>query len=186
MKFHKVLLILILGILLGLLGVGILELIAAKPRGQPIILIPPPTASPLQVYVSGAVQEPGVYTLPSGSIIQDAIAMAGGALPDAPLDSINLAAPIQDGQQIHLTTKASTQIQDTPYSTVSAPTSKMNVNTVNAMELESLPGIGPSLADEIIKFRQTNGPFLSIEDLLKVPGIGPAKLDQIKHLIVIR
>jgi competence protein ComEA len=186
MKFHKVLLTLIIGILLGLLGVGILDLIAAKPRGQPIMLIPPPTASPLRIYVSGAVQEPGVYSLPSGSIIQDAIAKAGGALPDATLDSINLAAPIQDGQQIHLTTEANTQTQNIPYSTVSAPASKINVNTVNAIELETLPGIGPSLADEIIKFRQKNGPFLSIEDLLKVRGIGPAKLDQIKHLIVVR
>jgi len=187
MKFHTILLILLVGILLGLLGAGILDLLSAKPRGEPVILHPPPTASPIWIHVTGAVHEPGVYTLPPGSIIQDALEAAGGTLPEAQLDSINLAAPILDGQQIYLaSSEESSSSPPVPVSSVTTPSSKINVNTVKASDLESLPGIGPSLAGKIIEFRQQNGPFMSIEDLLNVPGIGPAKLEQIQNLIVVR
>jgi len=187
MKFRRTLLILLVGIFLGLLGAGVLELISAKPRGQPVLLQPPPTASPLRVYITGAVQEPGVYTLPSNSIIQDAIDTAGGTLPEASLLSINLAAPVLDGQQIYITSaEGPSSSPSSSISSVTTPSNKINVNTVQATELESLPGIGPSLAGKIVEYRQQNGPFMSIEELLNVPGIGPAKLEQIQHLIVIR
>ena len=187
MKFHTIILILLIGILLGLLGAGILDFLSAKPRGQPIVLHPPPSPSPLWIHVTGAVQKPGVYTLPPGSIVQNAIDAAGGSLPDASLHSINLAAPILDGQQIYLASSEElSSSPNLPVSSITTPSSQININTVKASELESLPGIGPSLAGKIIEFRQQNGPFMSIEDLLNVPGIGPAKLEQIQNLIVVR
>lgn len=187
MKFHRALLLLIVGILLGLLGAGILDLLSTKPRGQPVTLNALPTQSPLRIFVSGAVHVPGVYSLPPGSIIQDAISAAGGTLPTASLKSINLAAPIHDGQQIHLASQnENPSSQESHLSSASTPSAMLNINTVDAQELESLPGIGPSLAEEIIKYRQQYGPFMSIDELLKVPGIGPAKLEQIQDLIVVR
>jgi competence protein ComEA len=187
MKFATRILNLIPGLLLGLLAVGILNMISGEPRGSPVILLPPPTPSPLRVHVTGAVLEPGVYTLPPDSIVKDALQTSGGSLPDADLENINLAAPLLDGQQIYIASH-----QETPHtpeastSSISTPSSKMNINTADAPELEDLPGIGPSLAQKIIAYRQDHGPFMSIEDLLKVPGIGPAKLEQIKDLIIIR
>jgi competence protein ComEA len=187
MKFRAKLLILLIGILLGLLGAGLLDLLSAKPRGLPVLLTPPPTSSPLRIHVTGAVRDPGVYTLPPGSIIQDAIEAAGGALPQASIGSINLAAPVRDGQQVYLTNSdEASSAPGLPVSSISTASNKINVNTVKATELESLPGIGPSLAAKIVEFRQQNGPFLSIEDLLNVPGIGPSKLEQIQDLVVIR
>jgi competence protein ComEA len=193
MKFHTKLIILLIGILLGLLGAGILDLLSSKPRGSPITLLPPPSPSPLRIHVTGAVHSPGVYTLSPGSIVQDAIEAAGGALPDASLGLINLATPLRDGQQIHLaSTEENASSEENPSSTepsasyLSSTSSKLNINTADEPELESLPGIGPSLAEKIVEYRRKNGPFTSIEDLLNVPGIGPAKLEQIQNLIVIR
>lgn len=187
MKFATKILILLSGLLLGLLAAGILDLFSGKPRGSPIILLPPPTPSPIRVHITGAVLEPDLYSLPPNSIVKDAIDAAGGCLPGASLETINLAAPLSDGQQIHIGSyQEISSTPDTSASSVSSPSIKMNINTAKAPELENLPGIGPSLAQKIIDYRQANGPFLSIEDLLNVSGIGPAKLDQIKDLISIR
>jgi competence protein ComEA len=187
MKIATRILLLITGVLSGLIAAGIILLLSARPRGKQVNLQPPPTPSPLRVHVIGAVAEPGVYSLPPHSIVEDAILAAGGYLPDADLQNINLAAPILDGQQIYI--HAEQEIVSTPNaaeSSVTNPTTKMNVNTAKAPQLETLPGIGPSLAQEIIQHRQQNGPFQSIEDLLNVSGIGPAKLEQMREFIVVR
>lgn len=187
MKIVTKTLALIAVFLLGLLASGILNLLSAKPKGAEVILLPPPSPSPIRVHVTGAVAEPGVYILPPNSIIKDAIHAAGGSLPDADLQSINLAAPVSDGQQIFIGSHQ--EISATPQGSLSSithPSTKMNINTATAPELEELPGIGPSLAQKIIEYRQQNGPFHNLEDLLKVSGIGPAKLEQIQDLIVVR
>ncbi len=187
MKFATRLLMLIAGLLLGLLAAGILDLISGKPRGNPVTLLPPPSPSPIRIHVIGDVLEPGLYILPPDSIVKDAIHAAGGSLPGADLDTINLAAPLSDGQQIYIASDQKTSsTPDTSTSSITTPSSKMNINTAKAPELENLPGIGPSLAQKIIEYRQNHGPFLSLEDLLNVSGIGPAKLDQIKDLIIVR
>jgi competence protein ComEA len=187
MKFATRTLMLITGLLLGLLAAGILHLISSRPRGSPVSLRPLPTPSPIRVHVVGAVIEPGLYTLAPDSIVKDAIQAAGGAQPDADLKTINLAAPLLDGQQIHIgSIQEISTTSDTSASSISSPSTKMNINTATAPELENLPGIGPSLAQKIVDHRQAHGPFLSIEDLTTVSGIGPAKLEQIKDLIVCR
>jgi competence protein ComEA len=187
MKFVTRALLHLTGLLIGILAVGIFDLLTAKPRGEPILLLEPPTPSAVRVHVAGAVSEPGVYSLPANSIIQDAIEAAGGLLPEASLNSMNLAAPVLDGQLIYLSFPE--EEMPTPEVTLSSyetPTSKININTAKTPVLESLPGIGPSLASKIVDYRQEHGPFTCIEDLLNVSGIGPAKLEQIKDFITAR
>jgi competence protein ComEA len=131
---------------------------------------------------------PGVYLLPADSIILHAVEAAGGAKEGAVLDAINLAASLEEGQQIYVPSVDETQtISPMVLSNPESDTGeKVNINEASAPELERLPGIGPSLAQKIVDYRITNGPFLSVEDLLKVSGIGPAKLEQIRGSITLR
>lgn len=175
------------GILTGLLSAGLLYLIVSKPRGEPVKLLAPPTARPIQVHIVGAVRTPGVYQLPRGAIVQDALAAAGGPAADADLSRINLAADLSDTQQIYVPVMGETPQAASGADSTGQPSddSRINPNTASAPELERLPGIGPSLAQMIIEYRETHGPFQHTQDLLQVPGIGPAKLAQIEDLIAI-
>jgi competence protein ComEA len=173
------------GLLTGLLAAGLLYLMVSKPRGEPVRLLPPPTLSPVNVHVVGAVRTPGVYQLPRGSIVQDALAAAGGPASEANLAAINLAAGLSDSQQVYVPFVGETPqaVQRQGSSGLAVGGSLLNVNTASAPELERLPGIGPSLAQAIIEYREDKGPFQRPQDLLEVPGIGPAKLAQIEDLI---
>jgi competence protein ComEA len=176
---------LLFGLLAGLLSSGLLLLFINQPSGFSIELQPPPTASMITIHVSGAVEEPGVYTLPPGSIAQQAVEAAGGLLEQANLDLVNLAARLEDGEQIHIPLLRPTELDDagdlaalsTPYG------DRLNINTAQAPELEQLPGIGPALAQSIIEYREQHGPFQSVDELINVPGIGPAKLGNLRDLI---
>ena len=176
------------GLMIGLIFSGVLLLVISRPRGRPIKLLPPPTPESLRVHVAGAVSEPGVYTLPMEAIVSQAIEAAGGPLDEAILDMVNMAAELEDGQQIFVPVKVDTSSETYPSVPIFVPASvdKININTAPAAKLETLPGIGPSLAKKIVEFREAHGPFLKIEDLLNVSGIGPAKLEEIKGLITIR
>lgn len=177
----------ILGLLVGLIAAGFVVLLSARPRGDPIQLQPPASPAPLRVHVSGAVNRPGVYTLPTGSIAQDAINAAGGATSQASYATINLASPLRDGQLVILgSIDDSTPRSNSNSMTTLTSSTQINVNTATAPELEGLPGIGPSLAASIVAFRQENGPFIELEDLLSVSGIGPAKLEQIRSFVIVR
>jgi len=178
----------LIGVLLGLLSAGLLLLIVSPPRGQAITLSIPPTASGLVVYVSGAVQSSGVYTLPYGSRVQDALQAAGGARSEAYLGSLNLAALLRDGQHIFVPLAYDTPTP-TPDKTVPTltptPTSSpfINLNYATQEELESLPGIGAVLAKRIIAYRTRYGFFNSLQDLLKVYGIKPQTLQLIEPYV---
>ncbi len=168
------------------MAVGILNLVTSKPRGYPIQLRPPPTQAPIRVYVSGAVNAPGVYELPIGSVVQDALDAADGAASDAQFGSLNLAAPLNDGDQIHLSSlEDNTPEPQSVLSSGKTLSQKININTADTAQLESLPGIGPSLAGKIIDYREENGSFTSVDELLLVSGIGPAKLEQIQDFITV-
>ncbi len=187
MKFIPQGTLIILGVLIGLIAAGFVVLLSARPRGEPIQLHPPASPAPLRVHVSGAVNQPGVYTLPEGSITQDAINAAGGPTSQASFASINLASPLRDGQLIILASTDDSTAQPNSISLTPVTSSTaININTATAPELESLPGIGPSLAASIIAFRQEHGPFTEIEDLLAVSGIGPAKLEKIRPFVIVR
>jgi competence protein ComEA len=171
------------GILIGLLAAGLVWLLIAEPRGEPIRLDPAPTPPPLRVYVSGAVLHPGVYSFSDGAIVEEALAAAGGSLPEADLGRLNLAAALEDGAQV----RVPSMTQPAPGTQAAAadppPSGLLNLNTATAPELELLPGIGPALAQSIVAYRDAHGPFNDIEDLLDVPGIGPAKLETIRGFV---
>lgn len=151
---------------------------------------------PLIVSVVGLVVHPGVVEVPSGARVVEAIERAGGLLPEANPASVNLAAPLMDGQQIVVGTEAlpagemaggpgsaggsGAGAADSGAAGASESSGKINVNTATATQLEELPGIGPATATKIIDFREKNGPFASIDALEEVPGIGPAKVEDLR------
>ncbi len=144
-----------------------------------------PTPATINVYVSGAVNKPDVYALSLGSLVKDAMAIAGGATAEADLDHINLALKLSDQMQVYVPRKG--EAVPTPRSSggSSTLTSPININTASAEELDVLPGIGPSLAKTIIDYRTTNGPFKTIEDINNVKGIGDALFAKIKDSITV-
>jgi len=160
-----------------LAGIGAATLLTSPPRGDPIVLAEPAN---VRVHVAGEVLQPGVYELPFGSIIQDAIDAAGGLTTDASQDRVNLAAALEDGQQVYVPgiAEAAPAIPDSGNAT--APVS---INTASAPELERLPGIGPVIAQRIVEYREQHGPYQRIEDLLEVEGIGPSKLESLQDYV---
>ena len=130
------------------------------------------------VYVSGAVASPGVLTLPASSRVIDAITAAGGALPEADLESINLARILVDGEQIRVAV-----VGDSPPASSEAGTAAgacVRLATATETELQTLPGIGPALAQRIISYRSTHPRLTSVEELDDVPGIGPSLIEKIR------
>lgn len=139
------------------------------PPGPTDVSEPPPVV--FTVHVSGAVLQPGVAVVDSGSRIADVVSAAGGATPDADLSGLNLASPVRDGERILVPSLVDGQA---PSGT--AGSGGLDLNLATAEELQKLDGVGPVLAGRIVAFRESNGPFVAIEDLLDVPGIGEAKL----------
>ena len=148
------------------------------------------TAAPgtrVLVHVAGAVNTPGVYEVAFGARVVDAVTAAGGPLPRAATDAINLAAPVTDGERIYLPAIGE-MIDPAAASSGSGGSGAtgaavVNVNTATADELDSLPGVGPSTAAAIIARRDEIGRFVGYDDLLTVPGVGPAKVDALRGLI---
>lgn len=169
------------GVLVGILASGIILLIANRPQGTALVLQAAPSPAPLRVHVGGAVIRPGVYSLPDGSRVEDAVQAAGGFSEQAASDSINLAAAVKDGSQIVVPGQR-------VYSSMAKKggPSRLNLNTATQAELEELPGIGPVAAQNILQYREENGLFLSIEDIQQVSGIGPATFEKIKDLIIVQ
>ncbi|MGB9674146.1 MAG: helix-hairpin-helix domain-containing protein [Anaerolineales bacterium] len=176
-----------LGILIGLILSGFLFYAISPPRGQAVELHTPPTATGLTVYVSGAVNQAGMYTLPIGSRINDALHLAGGARQDAYLENVNLAAAVKDGQHIFIpwsyTTPTATKSPNITPTATKSPF--ININTANQAELESLPGIGAVLSQRIIAYRTRYGAFKTLQDLLKVYGIKPATIQLIEPYVIV-
>jgi competence protein ComEA len=167
-----------------------------RPEAPPTLTLITPTPRPtatmvlIVVDVRGAVNTPGVYTLPAGSRVQDALTRAGEATSDADTRSLNLARRLNDGEQIYVPRygEATPLPVATPARGAPTPTrlaSKININTASVAELDTLPGIGPALAQRIIDYRTQHGDFKTIEDLKKVRGIGEALFNQIKDLITV-
>jgi len=154
---------------------------------------PTATLAALVVDVRGAVAKPGVYTLPAGSRVQDALGQAGDVLPNAETRSFNMARKVNDGEQIYVPLIGeATAVPPAPAKGVPStaatktPIGKININTASLEELDGLPGIGPTIAQRIIDYRNGNGAFKQIEDVTKVRGIGDSLFGQIKDLITLR
>jgi len=187
----KGLLYIAFGVVCGLLVGGIVLLASRPPRGNGILLSPPPTPRLWVVQVSGAIVNPGVYELPAGSRVRDAVQSAGGLTAEANTSAINMAAPLEDGQSIVIQASASTALppaqRSNPLLVTIEPASTrlININTAALEELDELPDIGPVIAQRIIDYRTANGPFMAIEEIVKVQGIGQVTFEKIKDLITI-
>ncbi len=134
-----------------------------------------PPESDVVVHVTGAVTGPGVYTLPPGSRVDEAIVAAGGFMPDADESLLNRAEVLRDGQQVYVPIVGEEPRAE--YSAEGEGAGLININTASAARLEDLPGIGPALAQRIVAHREANGPFASAEGLTAVSGIGARKLE---------
>jgi competence protein ComEA len=166
---------------------------SAGPGGAPVAGAPGAAGAEVVVHVAGAVARPGVQRLVGGDRVVDAVDAAGGPVPDADLGRINLAAPLADGQQIYVprlgevppAAAATGATGTTGGGTAAAPGQPVNLNTASAVELETLPGVGPTTAAAIIAHREANGPFTAVDQLLDVRGIGDAKLAQLRDLVAV-
>lgn len=194
-------------------------LLTRRPAAEPIQILPPPTLAatatpeptatasptatprPLRVDIIGAVREPGVRTLPPGSIVDDAIRAAGGPSADADLERVNKATELQDGAQVYVPRRddptarpvllSPTATAEPPpvapqrggASVLAAPAgAAIDLNSASLEQLDTLPGVGPKTAQLIVAGR----PYASVDDLLRVKGIGPVTLAKIKPLVTTR
>ncbi len=162
-----------------LLG-SVLFVAQGNSKSQPSPEIIPVTIAEPEIFVdvTGAVNNPGVYTLTGKSRVIDAIKAAGDSAPGADLSTINLARVLNDGEQIYV----DSTVINSSGARVSKkiPSGPININRATARQLDALDGIGPVIAARIVEYRKVNGSFLSVDDLQKVSGIGAAKFAQIK------
>ena len=194
-------------VLLSLCAVGGGILVWRQATRGTVTVTQPETSSPaasnrgeVVVHVCGAVKTPGVYRLPTEARIYEAIDRAGGALPEADQEAVNLAARVKDGEQIRLPRKGEVLPPAFGRASVTAgnavapagavppkPEVKLplHLNQASAAELDAVPGIGPTLAARIVAYRQANGPFTAVEDLLNVSGIGEKTLAKFRSYLLV-
>jgi competence protein ComEA len=162
---------------------------ASEPEAAALPLEPvseAPTRSLLVVHVVGEVRRPGLYRLRDGARIADAVQRAGGALSDADLAAVNLAAPLVDGIQVLVPAEASNPagLSGGPAGGATGTGSgPVSLSSATVEELDQLPGVGPITAQKIVDYRAEHGPFASVDDLDAVPGIGPTRIEQLRELV---
>lgn len=171
------------------LVVGLLSLLLLSPAAPWALAEVHVHESVVRVHVTGRVKRPGVYTLPRGSRGVDAIQAAGGIAPGAILSELNLASVLEDGQRLDVPSQASPakpSQNPTPKrraardrTTGPAAQAKISLNRASLEQLDSLPGIGKSLAEEIIRYRERKGGFRSLDELKEVPGIGERRFERL-------
>ncbi len=132
------------------------------------------------VHVAGAVVRPGVYRVPRGARVTDAILLAGGPSADADADALNLAALLVDGQRVYVPRHGEVVTAVLPATAATGAPAPLDLNSATPEQLDTLPGVGPATAAAIVAYRAAHGPFRSVDDLAEVRGIGPAKLDAIR------
>jgi len=147
--------------------------------------------SMIYVQVAGAVHKPGVYKLPEGSRVFQALELAGGVTADAQLKSLNQAAPVSDGEMIWVMTVEEAAAQPVQMGETSGNGSegedgKVNLNTATKEELMELPGIGAAKAASILAYREANGSFTKIEDLMKIEGIKEGVFSKIEDYVIVQ
>ena len=170
-----------LGLIVAMLGASMWYQQSA-PEPAPLIVDSAGSveASVITVHVSGQVGAPGLVEVDSAARVADAVAAAGGTTRDADLSRINLAAALQDGQQIVIP-----GVDELGSAGAATADGKIRINSASATELEQLPGVGPVLAARIAAYRDENGPFAVVEDLLDVSGIGEGKLETLRDSVAL-
>lgn len=178
---------LILGFVAGLFVALALALLRQGRADGDLVLRVEPLETPadITVYVGGAVAQPGLHTLPAGSRLADALDRAG-LLPGADTSRLPLAERLRDGQTI-VVPERSAQVTEssTAIAPVESASTLININTASADELETLPGIGPALADRIVAYRTEHGPFRSVDELAEVRGISPRMVDELRGRVTV-
>jgi len=175
-------------IVLVLAGLGVAVAVAAfgshgsaREVAAPSASAAPDRTAPLYVHVLGAVARPGLYLLAEGDRAVDAIAAAGGFTAEADQGQLNLARPLVDGEQVVVPV-----IGAAPAPAAAGTTAgKVNLNTAGVDELDTLPRIGPAVAQRIIDWREANGRFGTVDDLMNVTGIGQKTFDGLKDLVTV-
>lgn len=181
---------------LGMIILAVFLWVIAPTRGAVIELAPAPTPAPILVHLDGAVQQPGVYSLAANSRLGDAIGAAGGLRPDANTEAVNLAARLKDGEKIIVPIQGTPVVSRSPglLTENEAPQTDLpegetlqvvNLNTASLEELQTLPNIGPSRAEDIIAYRNANNGFKTIDEIQNVTGIGPATFEKLKDWIAV-
>ncbi|WP_225310306.1 ComEA family DNA-binding protein [Microbacterium testaceum] len=168
------------------IGIGMLR----GATGAEVIDPAPSTAATLSlaaeagvyVHIAGAVREPGLYRLDPGDRVADAVARAGGFADDAQRDGVNLARAVADGEQI-VVPIVGAQTAAPASGTGGGASGTLDLNTATREQLDELPRVGPAMADRILEWRETNGRFTSVDDLLSVPGIGEKMLAGLRDLV---
>ncbi len=197
--------LLLTGTLIGLFAAGLVLLISSPIQGHPIALSPPPspiatatpkpTASPtpIQVQIGGEVTHPGIYALEKDARLDDLIEAAGGFKESADILRINFAATCRDGDYFYIPAvneiipeTARNAPQNINLLTTPEFNYPLDLNLATQEELESLPGIGPRKAEDIIAYRVANGPFVLVDDLIEVEGIGTKTLETLREFLTIR
>lgn len=161
------------------------------PEGGPASSVPHAPPVTVTVHVAGQVISPGVYAVPAGGRVADAVVAAGGTAAEADMGQLNLAARLSDGERVYVPKKG-----EAPPAVLGAgptgggtggkagaPAGPVDLNTATAEQLEALPGVGPATSAAILAYRSSHGRFRSVTELLEVPGIGPAKLEALRPLV---
>ncbi len=183
MPMYKKSLLVLLMLILAALG-GTAYGLYTREEAKPLDVATTETTqkADIKVYVTGAVNHPGIVTVEEGARAVDAVDAAGGLLPTADAEAVNMAQVLKDGQQLQVPEKETAQKQGDKQgeSGGASDDGRININTADEKALDTLPGIGPAMAKRIIDYRTQNGPFQSIEDIKNVKGIGEAKFEKMK------
>lgn len=152
-------------------------------RMQPVqITIQSPAGEKIQVSVTGAVNAPGVVEVPLGARLLEVVEAAGGFTPQADTDRLNLAGRVGDGEQLEIPAIGASE---TAVATRVSGDDLIDLNTASLDELDELPGIGEVLGGRIIEYRESNGPFTSVDQLSNVEGISPRLVDEIRPFVTV-
>jgi len=166
--------------------------------GGPSVISSTTEQARIFVQVAGAVNRPGVYEMAPDSRVFQAVQRAGGLAPDADAEAVTLAARVSDGCRVYIPRQGEAPAgavvpvegqagaaEGSAWGADTGPDGLISINSAGLDQLDALPGIGPSIAQDIITYREANGPFTSIEQLTDVPGIGPSKLEQVRPFITL-
>ena len=162
--------------------------------GEPVRIVAPPTVSSVEsrvepeskAYVTGAVLRPGMYTIHEGDRLADLIDLAGGITEDADMQAVNLALRVKDQEHWTVPRVGEPTVVPSNSGSVGAASGKVDINTADADLLETLPGIGETRAQAIVRYREEHGLFKHVEDIVAVPGIGSSTLEGLRDLVEVQ
>ena len=163
----------------------------ARAAREPAVRVERAGGGRVTVHIAGAVRRPGVYRLPAGARVDDALRRAGGARGRADLTAVNLAAKLEDGRQVLVPERATAPAPGEAAAPAAAggapaaPGAPINLNTATLEQLDQLDGIGPGMAAAILKYREQHGGFTRVEELGEVPGIGAKRLATLTPLVTV-